>query len=223
MNEINYDEFKNITIESIEKEYFSHQASLYLKEMEINTLADLFSFDILSLSSIPTKSKQLRNQDTVADEIIGTVKLLKYKYLGEELDICFDEPDKIDLKTSFGFSAILNTNVSRKYWRNMSEFIEIVKNGEFDKFSNIRGIGITLYNQMVAKCSIVSDYYKNSQIKQNKSNSRKIEILQEIRKLSLELENILLSEGKIAVEDMLLRESLTKIFSDDKEKTIKMQ
>lgn len=201
MNKTNYDVLKNITIESIEKEYFSSAASEYLKGLGINTLADLFGYDISKLYAEMQKIKAYKKQNSVIGEIIGTIKLLRCKHLGEDPKIPFDEPEKIDLATDFGFSINICNSLLRKYGHNSSELFEIIKNGEYDKLSNVTGIGASRYVQLATKCSIIGGYYNKNrdQIISNRisSLSNRIDSLTEIGNLCLELKTLLQEQQEL--------------------------
>ena len=160
------------------KPSFSKHVIKRLKEFGINTLGELFDLydDNKRLNSIYPK----KGSSNSIYELIGTTRLLRYKYLKEDLEL-----DKKSGYLDFGFSGRAINIIMLNGWklgRNLSNYERILKSDN-SRFLNSDGIGELVKEEIINKCSILREYNEEKKIIDGNNSKDEISIL--TRKLNL--------------------------------------
>ena len=182
-----YYEYRNVSLEEIEK-YFSSSTFKTLKDLKVRSLCDLFN--IVEAESLDLYGGA---KDNKAKEIIGTAKLLKYKYMNVDpkLDVTPSRPAYkllIDMGVSYAsYHPIACDSAMHDNALTVKTLFEIMESTDTSaELMKIKGFGKKAYDEIKDKCKIVSEYYKqNCEKQEEKPDSEKTEqeLLEEVRKL----------------------------------------
>lgn len=193
-----YIEYKEISISDLGSRYFSIPAIKLLNEVNIYTLQDLFLYEETDIKEILSKARVTVNIQT-QNEIIGTRRILRCKYLNENPKIPFNTPNRLDIAVDFGLSArAVNALYYGKY--DSLKLYDIIRNNEYGKLTIVRNIGPNVSEEIKTKTSIAYDYYMNHC--ESIGNS-KIYSLLSLRELYLELQRLIDLQNE-TVENMKL-------------------
>lgn len=198
LNKNDYSKYRNIQLSELEN-FFSNNALILLKEYEIFTLEDLFiQFEFESFlqafgASCTKSNARLHN------EIFGTTRLLRCKYLDENPNIPFDNVQSFI--NSVGFSSrivsALIRNCSNCIHISIEYLFDMAKDDNFYELSKIRGIAEVGIQEIRNKIMIVYKYYKDSE--------KSVAILySELQELLLELKQYVDEESYFKMLKMML-------------------
>ena len=163
--DINYDanispEIANIHIRDL-YEFFSSNAQTTLEEAKIHTLGDLFK-----LSEKQDFARYFIDKKAF-NEIFGTAKILRCKFLGEDplISIESEELEPLELYHKLGFSTrVINALRHNPYCTSTKSFLEKVTSPDAEKkLKGIRNLGPNGAKEVITKTNIVIDYYKNKE------------------------------------------------------------
>lgn len=191
-----FEEYKDISIMNLNM-YFSIAVINALAKMNIATLEDLFVVSTKQeFISLCYKSK-FRN------EILGTTKILKCKYLNEDPEINIDDEEQpfISYARMLGFSTRAINVLRRGGWSDYSfkGFIERMNEVNIDqRLSRLRNMGDSTKSEILLKVKIITDYYsKKKDVNDSKQDSENDSSdINNIKKLYDELKQ-LIDERKI--------------------------
>ena len=132
---------------------FSKPVLRRLKENGITTLGELFDLydDNKRINEIYPKKSTSESMH----EFIGTTKLLRYKYLREDLQLK-KHSDYID----FGFSGRALSIIISNGWkmgRTISNYERILRINN-NRTLNSDGVGTVVRDEIISKCSILKEY-----------------------------------------------------------------
>lgn len=186
-----YIEYENMMLANLTN-FFSNNALIKLSEYQILTLKDLFEkFEDDDFSkSFEQTSIKLKN------EILGTVKLLRCKYFGENPQIDYD-----NFPSSFGFSSRIvqafslysNVGISPEI------LLEMARNDDFSQLIRRRNIGVSAVQEIRNKVMIIYNYYI-----EKKKEKGIVSLLGELQHLLIELnENIKEEQYNLIVDNIL--------------------
>ena len=149
---------------------FTSSTLTILLDSGIITIGDLFSQS--------TKSNFIGSLGKISlaqtDEILGTTKILRCKYLDE--DPLIDEDDSLDMQTicyKFGFSIrVRNCLQSYFNWGESPKFFETMRNQEERDYvlRRIRNMGQVGIEEVINKTQIVFDYHDRHKSKETESS-----------------------------------------------------
>ena len=127
-------EIANISINSLSS-YFSRDALNYLREKNIKTFEQLCNY-----VNHPEKILEYKNNN-IRQEIIGTTKILKCKYLNEDplININDDGTYVYEISNTFGLSYDDERSLfwaADFYEWNVKEFFDIVGTSKFEEYEN---------------------------------------------------------------------------------------
>lgn len=164
-DELNHDinippEIANIYIREL-YEFFSNNAQNTLEEANIHTLGDLFK-----LSEKQDFARYFIDRKAF-NEIFGTAKILRCKFLGEDpfINIDSEELEPLELYQKLGFSTrVINALRHNPYCTSTRSFLEKVTSPDAEKkLKGIRNLGQNGAKEVIAKTRIVIEYYKNKE------------------------------------------------------------
>ena len=132
---------------------FSKSILKKLKENGVTTLGELFELydDNKRISEIYPK----KTRSESLHEFIGTTRLLRYKYLKEDLQLK-KHSDYVD----FGFSGRALNIILLNGWkmgRTISNYERVLRINN-SRILNSDGVGTVVRNEIITKCSILKDY-----------------------------------------------------------------
>lgn len=195
-DKINFERYKDISIMSLSM-YFSIAVINALAKMNIITLEDLFT------ASTKEEFISLCYKSKFRNEILGTTKILKCKYLNidPEININDEEQPFVSYVRMLGFStrAINVLKGSGLSDCTFKEFMTRMNEEDIDQYlSCLRNMGDNTKAEILLKVRIITDYYSNKKdendLKQDtETNSSD---LNNIKKLYEELRQ-LIDERKI--------------------------
>jgi len=204
MEENKYQKFNNISIS--ETGLFSIPALEFLKVRGILTISQLFTIhdkvDFIEMFTNQTKK-------TVYREIDGTTKLLRYKYLNEDLPFDLKELTTEELGHALGLSTRSYHCLKRK-GINGEKLIEIMTSEKRDrKLKILRNLGDYSLNEIITKYTIVKECC-----------AKRPQEIKDIKKLEEELKRLLKESEKITNQINNVQVALTtkKIILNDYEK-----
>jgi len=154
-------EHNDVLLKQIEN-CFSNNALIMLQDYGIFTLKELFEkFSseefVKHFNLMRTSSNQYLQQ-----EILGTVRLLRCKYLNEDPILDFACPEQIDIRTSFGFSARVSSSLSRMRISAKTLF-DMAEEDNFESLYEIRNINKMGVAEVSNKVKIIYNFYKNKE------------------------------------------------------------
>ena len=193
-------EIANIYIQDVH-EYFSSNAQAALESIGIYTLGEL-----LSVSSKKEFAKELADKK-VFSEIIGTIKILRCKYLNEDplIDLNDEELDLPELFKSLGFSTRATNCLMRSaFCRDSKSFLEKLSSpSAAQDLKGVRNLGRGGSLEVMTKVKVVLDYYRNKENQDSASNP-----LDELKELNQELQRLIAIRDKY---DSLINGVISKI------------
>jgi len=204
-----YNKYNQILISELIGCKFTIPAMNLLNDNKIYTLQDLFvkSENINFAEEI--NSSMVNQNIFILNEIIGTTKLLRCKYLDEDPKIPFYEPIKIDIETDFGFSAKVINTLKRGQYDNIKLF-DIVSNKTYHRLLSLRNSGPCLIKEIESKTSIAYDYYIKKCSEHLDNSDIKIDSLEELRDLFLKLEKLTEMQNKVYEEIKIVQQQIKK-------------
>ena len=213
-SEEKYIEYKNIFLSDLGNRYFSIPAMKLLNEVNIHTLQELFSYEETDLKVKLSKARVTINIQS-QNEIIGTRRILRCKYLNEDPKVSFNTPNRLNIAVDFGLSArSVNALYYGKY--DSLKFFDVIRNNEYSKLALIRNIGTTGVEEIKNKTSIAYEYYMKHF---ESTNDNKIYSLLSLKELYLELQRLIDLQNKTAENMKLVTEQiLEKSQEQDKQK-----
>lgn len=179
-----YKEYENISLQELKGCKFSYHAIVLLNTVNIYTLSDLFSkSDEPNFVDLLNSSK---NNFTILlrNEILGTTKLLRCKYLNEEPHISFDAPYNIDITSDFGFTQRAINILNRGGYTNM-KLCEMIKQKNYYKLLGLNQSGKVAVEEIESKTQIAYQYYQKKSTIDKKADS-----LEELKELFIELDRL---------------------------------
>lgn len=184
-------EYKDISLMSLSM-YFSIAVINALAKMNIVTLEDLF------VASTKQEFISLCYKSKFCNEILGTTKILKCKYLNEDpgIDISDEEQPFISYARMLGFSTRAINVLRRSGWSDYSfkRFIERMCEDDIDqRLSRLRNMGDNTKAEILLKVTIITDYYskKKEENVSNQDEEINSSELSNIKKLYDELKQLL--------------------------------
>lgn len=142
----------------LDKGYFSTAAINALQKIDILTLKDL-----ILVSESDLNNKLLQNRDKipflVQTEILGTRRLLRYKYLKEDPEIPLYDPRKVNLFFHFGLSSNTAETLYYRCGCDAPKIIEIILNNDYESLEKLLGVGAYALEEVKLKTSIFHEYY----------------------------------------------------------------
>lgn len=208
MAERNYSQFKNIKLDSLKGIFNGHNIIL-LKKFNIVTLDQFF---VLCLDE--QLVKDICFCEETYNTIMGINRLLRCKYLNEDPEIDFNfRNDNLDdakkLYEKLGFSLNVIYALLRAGYTTRIFFKTIGMPKSVNEFAKVKNLGIKGYREIIAKISIVKNYYNNCDKKLiSKSNLVKIKdiMLSQLYGMFNGYTLHLLKEnGIITLEDLFLK------------------
>jgi len=199
--------YRDIRLNDLENIFSSNALNMF-DNYQIMTLGDLFDNYESGYIFKLFQDKQTTFIIGLKNEIYGTIKILKYKYLDEALDINL-QPELIDIQTDFGFSSrVVNALIRNKDIKTItvSDLFSMAEKKDFSKLFSLRGVGAQSVNEIIVKVTLFYECYrrmKNGLINYSKENcdssSKEITtLLSELQNLSLELKRVIEEEKQIA-------------------------
>lgn len=158
---LNQDSTSFSSIKIDETGMFNNEALKKLSNLGIFTLNDLFN-----KSREPNFSTDIQATSSLYDHIIGTIKILKCKYLNEDPLINIASLEHDELGGKLGLSTRTSTALRRSYISG-EILIEIMTSMDIGRdLGRIRNLGETSLNELMTKYYIVTEYYKNKATKE---------------------------------------------------------
>jgi len=170
MNNIERKEINNIKLEEIGVP-FSNGLMKHLQENNVNTLKDFLEY---ADNEIKTKGEKLKDYsaDGIHKELLGTAKILRCKYLGEDPKIKLESTSIYEELRIIGFSHGLFNALNRYTRRHVEEFrfenhrdltLEEYLEHYMDKklLLHVQNLGQEKAKEYIAKTTIILDYYKD--------------------------------------------------------------
>lgn len=160
-NEIPF-EIRNISINNLSS-FFSSPSLEQITKLGITNLGELF------VQSKTIEFIDYFKQLEVFNEVINTISLLRCKYLNEKPLININEEkfngnDEYNFYKLFGLSKRCVTALSRKNFCNSSKefFLKMQSHNIEDELIKARNLGERGKNEIIAKASIVINYYQSN-------------------------------------------------------------
>ena len=193
-----YEKYYNVNLKEIEGFFGGPATFAFLEKNNINNLGKLFEF-FESSNFTQQLISPYHNSDCkggIYKELSGSVKLLRYKYLGEDINIDLNSSTIMD----FGFThklirpltlfcienkysmpvCLKNYYIANKwdsflkYFQNECDFSEFFVKFTDDvilsRFSHQRGVGKKMIEEIKFKSQIIVDWYKEKYINKEESN-----------------------------------------------------
>lgn len=194
-NKINSKDYSDITIMSLNM-YFSIAVRNALAKMDIITLEDLF------VASTKDEFISSCYKSKFCDEILGTTRVLKCKYLNinPEININDEEQSFVSYSKILGFSTRAVNALKRGRFADLTfkEFmIRMNEEGIEQRLDRLRNMGSNTKNEILLKVRIVTDYYSNKKIEDDSKQTLENNTdLSNLKKIYNELKQ-LINERKI--------------------------
>lgn len=153
-------DFNNISINNLSM-YFTHPILQLLEKLNIKTLGQLFKE-----SQQPNFITNIQ-KSAVHQELMGTIKLLRCKYLKYDplIDINDEEMTVLEMSASLGLSTRAYNGLKRGgilYDVNVKQFFEKMRDPSIRlKLQRVRNLGEAAITEILLKVGIVIDYYDN--------------------------------------------------------------
>ncbi|MBQ6323538.1 MAG: hypothetical protein IJI22_01760 [Bacilli bacterium] len=193
-------EIANIYIRDL-YEFFSSNAQTMLEKAGIHKLGEL-----LNLSERSDFARYFSDKKAFG-EVLGTVKILRCKFLGEDplIDINSEELEPLELYQKLGFSTrVINALRRTLYCTNAKTFFERITSSDIEsKLKGIRNLGSGGAKEVIIKTNIVIDYYKNKDNVKTDDDTQK-----EIQELNEELQELIAMRNRY---DQLIKGTIEKI------------
>lgn len=190
-------EIRNISINNLSI-FFSSPSLEQIAKLGITNLGELF------VQSKTIEFIDYFKQSEVFNEVINTIGLLRCKYLNEKPLIAINEEkfhgnDEYNFYKKFGLSKRSVTALSRKNFCNSSKefFLKMQLLNVEDELMKTRHLGERGKNEIIAKASIITNYYQlneksiiNSEHDSNNNEDLKelYKELEELRQASKEID-----------------------------------
>ena len=210
-----YSDYREIRLSDLDK-FFSLNTLDLFSSYQIVTLGNLFeSYDNGYLFEL-FRGKVTPFTLKMKNEIYGTTRLLRYKYLNESFDISL-QPELIDIQTDFGFSSRVVGAFARNVKQiTVTDLFSMAEKDDFCELFYMRGIGEQSIDEIKTKVMLFYDCYnykKNELISHSNSDvsSKDVATLMvELKSLSLELKRIRAEEGNIIERIDEVQEEISK-------------
>ncbi len=210
------EEFYKLNLVDV-KPMFSKTIISKLYENNIKTLGDLFELydDKIKFNSIfVTKGRSY-----IRSEFIGTTKILRYCYLGEDLEL--NKQSNIE---DFGFSSRATNCILLNSWRfpgRLSIYEKVLKLDSDRHFLASDGIGVLVRDEILTKCKIFRQY---NEVKENKEELKPLITFEDntsfserISFLLKKLELLEEQEKLLNIQIQSIKSELIELKKDDKD------